>query len=353
MIPPSSPCFAAASAASANSVALFLLVSPASYILQEVIGEGSFGIVRKCKQKKTGRLFACKSILKSQIPDLQVLKREIESLQMIRHPFIIRLEDVYEDSQHAYLVTEVCTGGELYDKVVALARTPQKHFDEATAARIIFNILSALSYLHEVKHIVHRDLKASNFLFVSPKHPTHIKIIDFGLSRVHEKQDVMRSRVGTPYYVAPEVLTSDYTNKCDVWSIGVIAYLLLSGTLPFLAADERQTLQLVAKAEVAFDKKKWQGISEQAKAFVSYLLQKDPEQRPTAREAMKHKWIVSYCGQPAPSSTDDCDDEAGPIQSLGASMSSSKNAPFFTMNGFLRFFGRAKSLPAVVAQEMK
>jgi serine/threonine protein kinase len=120
-----------------------------------------------------------------------------------------------------------------------------------------------------------------------------------------------------------------------------------------LAADERQTLQLVAKAEVTFDKKKWQGISEQAKAFVSYLLQKDPEQRPTAREAMTHKWIVSYCGPPAPSSTDDCDDEDGPILSLGGSMPSSKIAPFFTMNSFLRFFGRTKSLPAVVAQEMK
>lgn len=287
------------------------------------------------------------------MPDLQVLKREIDNIQTVRHPFIIRLEHVYEDAQHVHLVTEVCTGGELYDKVVALAGTPQKHFDEATAARIIFNILSALSYLHEVKHIVHRDLKASNFLFLSPKHPTHIKIIDFGLSRVHEKQDVMRSRVGTPYYVAPEVLTSNYTNKCDVWSIGVITYMLLSGTLPFLAADELQTLQLVAKAEVAFDEKKWRGISEQAKAFVSYLLQKDPEQRPTAREAMKHEWIASYCGPSLPPPTDDCDDEDGHLLALGDSMPSSKIASFFTINSFLRFFGRTKSLPAVVEHEMK
>jgi serine/threonine protein kinase len=330
-----------------------LYVSSASYILQEVIGQGSFGIVRKCKHKTTGQLFACKTILKSKIPDLQVLKREIDNLQMVRHPFIIRLEDVYEDAQHVHLVTELCTGGELYDKVVALARTRQKHFDEATAAHIIRNILSALLYLHEVKHIVHRDLKASNFLFVSPKHhPTHIKIIDFGLSRIHERQDVMRSRVGTPYYVAPEVLTSDYTNKCDVWSIGVIAYMLLSGTLPFLAADERQTIQLVQHAEVAFDKKEWQGISEQAKQFVSYLLQKDPEQRPNAREAMNHEWIVSYCGPP-PLSTDDCDNEDRHIRSLGGSMPSSKIAPLFTMNSFLRLFGTTKSPPAVVEPETK
>lgn len=268
---------------------------------------------------------------------------------MTHHPYIVRLEDVYEDAQHVHLVTELCTGGELYDKVVALTLTPQKHFNEATAARIVRNILSALSYLHEVKHIVHRDLKASNFLFVSPKHPTLIKIIDFGLSRVHEKQDVMRSRVGTPYYVAPEVLTSDYTNKCDVWSIGVIAYMLVSGTLPFLAEDERQTIQLVQHAEVAFDKNRWQGISEQAKEFVSYLLQKDPEQRPTAREAMHHEWIVSHCGPPPPPScTDDSDKVDEHIRSL-----SPKIASFFTMDSFLRFFGRTKSLPAVVEPEIK
>jgi calcium-dependent protein kinase len=269
---------------------------------------------------------------------MEILRREVRHLRTVRHPYIIEFEDVFEDAKHIHLITELCSGGELYDHVVNKSQSPEKHFSEEDAVHIIRNILDAISYCHDVHHIVHRDLKASNFLFLNPDTTTHIKIIDFGLSRYvprrscdggpdcstcssnnkddeNDKQDtknanaaaccglgVMSSRVGTPYYVAPEVLTQEsYTNKCDVWSIGVIAYLVLSGSLPFHAADERQTIKLlISDQQAEFPLEIWETISPQAQDFCRTLLQKDPNERPTARDAMRHEWIVHHCGDPPP-----------------------------------------------------
>mmetsp|Transcript_32996 Transcript_32996/g.80202 ORF Transcript_32996/g.80202 Transcript_32996/m.80202 type:complete len:272 (-) Transcript_32996:651-1466(-) len=198
------------------------------YKILELLGSGSFGTVRKCRDRKTGELFACKTIKKEVVDDPTNLRREIDLLQSVEHPNIIKFQDVYEDEHNIHLVTELCTGGELYDRVLDYAESDQGHFLEEDAAILIRDILDALRYLHDKCHIVHRDLKPENFLLKDDSPNAPIKIIDFGLSRKDDAPfGIMCSRVGTPYYVAPEVLLNEYTYKVDIWSVGVIAYILL------------------------------------------------------------------------------------------------------------------------------
>jgi calcium-dependent protein kinase len=169
--------------------------------LDEIIGSGSYGTVRKCRNKETGQIFACKTIAKENVDNIQMLQREIAIMKEVRHPHIIQLEDVYEDEDHIHLVTELCTGGELYDRVIdkAEAADGNGHFSELDAAHIIHDILDAISYCHDEKHIVHRDLKPENFLLKDKSDQSAVKIIDFGLSRRDDDSPfgIMRSRVGT------------------------------------------------------------------------------------------------------------------------------------------------------------
>lgn len=297
---------------------------------KEVIGQGSWGIVRKCQHRQTKQWFAVKTIHKAQIPkdEADILQQEVSNLERAKgHAHLVELVDVFEDRRSVHIVTELLTGGELYQRVIDMAHyrttttTPMKQttFSMEDAAWMVRNILDAIRHLHEVCHVVHRDLKASNFLFATRDNPRSIKIIDFGLSKHIDDDDdedynndnggVGEERltgcVGTPYYVAPEVLTYDpnvgYTNKCDVWSVGVIAYLILSASLPFQGADERETVKILmteSELEADFPESKWKHVEPMAVDFCKYLLQKDPIERPTARQAMLHPWIVHYCGKP-------------------------------------------------------
>eukprot|EP00980_Cylindrotheca_fusiformis_P000496 scaffold120_cov59-Cylindrotheca_fusiformis.AAC.12 len=250
---------------------------------------------------------------------IHLMQREIEALDGLHHPNLIQLQAVYEEPRFIHIVTELCTGGELHDRVVSKDWT----ISESEAAELIHNIVRGIAYCH--KHgIVHRDLKASNFMFVSPTTKTNVKIIDFGLARkfskekmnsdgnVDETEWVMRSQVGTPYYVAPEVLTQEtYNAKCDVWSIGVVAYVILSGgTLPFHGEDEAATLRLLEdpNLNVKFEPSEpWNAFDESAKDFCRALLQKDPKKRPTSEEALELTWLCENYnkgGQP-PLESDD------------------------------------------------
>ena len=187
------------------------------YILKEIIGRGTFGVVRKCVHKKTRTEYAVKSILKDKVKDSQTLRREIDVLAEVQHPNIIHLQDIFEDTTHIHIVTELCTGGELYDKVVELSRFPppygEGHFSEFDAARILHNILDAIQYIHS-KGIVHRDLKAENFLLLHDGMDAPIKIIDFGLSRYTNDGGIMQSRVGTPYY-GEQIQMVSYLLSCS------------------------------------------------------------------------------------------------------------------------------------------
>lgn len=289
------------------------------YKLMEEVGRGSFGIVRKVQDKLSRNYYACKTLSKEMDTPIYLLQREVESLDGIHHPHLLELQAVYEEPRYIHLVTEICTGGELYERITN-SSTTKWIITEAEAAELMHNILRGIAYCH--KHgIVHRDLKASNFLFVTPDTNTNVKIIDFGLARrtfkknEHDNDDdddddgsewVMRSKVGTPYYVAPEVLTDEsYTSKCDVWSIGVIAYLVLSGgTLPFCGKDEADTLRLLEdpdlNVEFVMEDSSWNNFDESARDFCRALLQKDPKKRPTAEAALELKWLHDNYTAPDP-----------------------------------------------------
>jgi len=154
--------------------------------------------------RDTKEWYAIKSIRKSKVGKLEVLKREIDILKEVKHPNIIELIEVHEDEKYIHLVTELCTGGELFDRIIAKTQSDEGHFSERDAAKLVRDILSAIAYCHDVKHIVHRDLKPENFLYLTPAEDAPIKIIDFGLSRYDTQNlGVMKTKVGTPYYVSP------------------------------------------------------------------------------------------------------------------------------------------------------
>jgi calcium-dependent protein kinase len=223
-----------------------------------------------------------------------VLKREIQILKEVKHPNIIALIDVFEDAKYLHLVTELCTGGELFDRIIAKTQSAEGHFSEHDAAQLVKDILDAIAYCHDIKGIVHRDLKPENFLFLTESEDAPIKIIDFGLSRHDNAEGIMKTKVGTPYYVAPEVLRREYTKSCDIWSIGVITYILLCGYPPFYGDSDAEIFDSVRTGKFDFPSPEWDDISATAKEFVRYLLQKDPRERPTALQAMNHRWIQMH-----------------------------------------------------------
>lgn len=189
------------------------------HINPKELGHGHYGVVRKCMNRETDEWYAIKSIRKAKVSKIEVLKREIEILKEVRHPNIIELVDVFEDAKYLHLVTELCTGGELFDRIIAKTQSAEGHYSEHDAASLIRDILDAIAYCHS-KGIVHRDLKPENFLFLTEQETAPIKIIDFGLSRHNDANQIMKTKVGTPYYVAPEVLRREYTEAADIWSIG-------------------------------------------------------------------------------------------------------------------------------------
>jgi serine/threonine protein kinase len=254
---------------------------PTSYhINPKELGHGHYGVVRKCQNRTTKEWFAIKSIRKSKVGKIEVLKREIDILKEVDHPNIIRLKDVFEDKKYLHLITELCTGGELFDRIIEKTNSKEGHFSEQDAAKLIRDICDAIAYCHDVKQIVHRDLKPENFLYATKDDDAPIKIIDFGLSR-HDTQNfgVMKTKVGTPYYVAPEVLKREYTKSCDVWSIGVIAYILLCGYPPFYGDSDNEIFESVRVGRYEFPSPEWDDISEDAKDFIKCLLKLNPAER--------------------------------------------------------------------------
>lgn len=263
------------------------------HINPKEIGHGHYGVVRKCMDRNTKVWFAIKSIRKSKVGKVEVLKREIALLQECNHPNIIKLVEVHEDQKYLHLITELCTGGELFDRIIQKTQSDEGHFSERDAAKLIQCILDAISYCHDQKGIVHRDLKPENFLFQSKDENAAIKIIDFGLSRHDDmQQGIMNTKVGTPYYVAPEVLNREYTKSCDIWSIGVITYILLCGYPPFYGDTDNQIFDQVRTGRFDFPSPDWDPISDSAKNFIVSLLKRDPSKRLSAAEALQHKWIL-------------------------------------------------------------
>ena len=272
------------------------------------IGCGNYGIIRKCRNRQTGQTYAIKSIPKTaeecraknikHVSKLGSIKREAEVLQQVSgHPAIVQLVDTYEDVQYLHLVTELCSGGMLFDRVIDKTKKP---FTEREAATLSKSILSALAYLHEEKNIVHRDVKCENFLFAegstgsSVASSLSIKLIDFGMSRVDPIDQPMTTSIGTAYYVSPEVLNKSYGRKCDLWSVGVVVYMIICGYYPFYGESTNQIIKHVSTGKFDYPSAEWGGVSASAKDFVSSLLTVDPTVRPSALAAMEHPWIVKH-----------------------------------------------------------
>jgi calcium-dependent protein kinase len=260
---------------------------------QSKLGEGAYGSVSKGIHKSTSAVRAIKTVAKTKARYVERFKREIAIMKTMDHPNIIKLFETFEDHRNMYLVMEVCTGGELLSRIIEA-----KKFHERDAAVVMQQMLRALFYLHG-QHVCHRDLKPENFLFCNggPIEGDVLKLIDFGLSCRFSDGQPMSTKAGTPFYVAPEVLTGRYGHLVDMWSAGVIMYVLLCGSPPFSGKEEREVLANVKKANLRFLPRAWNGISQDAKELVRSLVKADSGSRLTAEEALKHPWIRNRAPQ--------------------------------------------------------
>ena len=263
-----------------------------------VLGSGISGVVRLVTHKATGVKYAVKCLdlgLVDTEAGLMQLREEIFIMCQLDHPNIVRLEEVYESHSEIYLVQELCLGGELFDR---LDEQPDYHYTEAECARLIKQMLCAVRYLHS-KGIIHRDLKLENFLFSSSAQDSELKMIDFGLSKHFRYGEIHQEAVGTPYTVAPEVIRGRYDERCDIWAIGVIAFLLLSGDPPFGGCGGSESLMTVRanilNGSFEFEPAEiWDLVSPTAKEFINTLLVTNPKLRPTATVAQNLTWLEEW-----------------------------------------------------------
>ncbi|XP_067247719.1 calcium/calmodulin-dependent protein kinase type 1D isoform X3 [Chanodichthys erythropterus] len=249
---------------------------------------GAFSEVVLAEERSTGKMFAVKCIPKKALKGKESsIENEIAVLRKIKHENIVALEDIYESSNHLYLIMQLVSGGELFDRIVE-----KGFYTEKDASTLIRQVLDAVNYLHTMG-IVHRDLKPENLLYFNPQDGSKIMISDFGLSKMEGTGDVMSTACGTPGYVAPEVLAQKpYSKAVDCWSIGVIAYILLCGYPPFYDENDSKLFEQILKADYEFDAPYWDDISDSAKDFISCLMEKDPSKRYTCDQALRHPWIA-------------------------------------------------------------
>lgn len=256
----------------------------------KVLGTGYNGSVRMAtsrrstKQSVAVKTFRTKGLRPKKKAQLQT---EIEVFLAMDHPHVARLFDVYETENAIQLVMECAEGGELFDRVMDV-----RSFDERQAADATRQMLLALHYLH-CHDMVHRDLKLENFLY-DLQGSNHLKMIDFGFSKYTDEKSRMKTSCGTLAYVAPEVLKRSYTSQCDLWSMGVIVFILLSGHMPFHGDSDSQIQQDIRKGKYIFKQEYWGKASSLAKEFVRALLEVNPERRLTSGGALEHRWITQY-----------------------------------------------------------
>mmetsp|Transcript_100025 Transcript_100025/g.283144 ORF Transcript_100025/g.283144 Transcript_100025/m.283144 type:complete len:496 (-) Transcript_100025:248-1735(-) len=265
-----------------------------TYALEEdKLGEGSYGSVSRATHKATDMVRAIKTIPKERLRSTDRVKREIAIMKLIDHPGIIKLHETFADDDNIYLCMELCTGGELFGRIVQEGR-----FSESAAAGVMQQVLRSICYMHKTG-ICHRDLKPENFLLQTkdPINQNVVKIIDFGLSSQFEIGTPMKTRAGSPVYVAPEVLNGKgYDSQCDIWSIGGTAFVLACGHVPFTGKTEKSVLDKVARGIPCFLPAHWRRVPAHAKAFVQTLLTKSPERRPTAALALADEWLTAAAG---------------------------------------------------------
>ncbi|KAK5811978.1 CDPK-related protein kinase [Gossypium arboreum] len=265
----------------------------AKFELGKEVGRGHFGHTCWAKGKKgevKGKSVAVKIISKAKMTSaisVEDVRREVKILKALSgHKNMIKFHDAFEDANNVYIVMELCEGGELLDRILSRGG----RYTEGDAKNIIVQILSVVAFCH-LQGVVHRDLKPENFLFTTRDEDAPMKIIDFGLSDFIRPDQRLNDIVGSAYYVAPEVLHRSYSVEADMWSIGVITYILLCGSRPFWARTESGIFRSVLRADPNFDDSPWPSVSLEAKDFVKRLLNKDHRKRMTAAQALAHPWL--------------------------------------------------------------
>ncbi|KAH0721712.1 hypothetical protein KY290_005842 [Solanum tuberosum] len=259
------------------------------YTLGRKLGQGQFGTTFSCVDKAQQKEFACKSIAKRKLTteeDVEDVRREIQIMHHLAgHPSVVQIVGAYEDAVAVHVVMELCAGGELFDRIIK-----RGHYSEKKAAELARVIVGVVEACHSLG-VMHRDLKPENFLFVNEKEESSLKTIDFGLSVFFRPGETFTDVVGSPYYVAPEVLRKRYGPECDIWSAGVIIYILLSGVPPFWDETEQGIFEQIVKGELDLVSEPWPAISESAKDLVRKMLVRDPKKRLTAHEVLCHPWV--------------------------------------------------------------
>jgi calcium/calmodulin-dependent protein kinase I len=267
------------------------------YRIGKAIGTGAFAVVKLAVEKESNLKFAIKCIMKSKLKptDKVMLEREMDIMQKLQHPAIIGLHEVLDTAETLYLVEEFASGGELFEAIVN-----KGSFTEPEAAFIVWQVLDALNYMHK-NGVAHRDLKPENLLLMGPedaKGKLIVKIIDFGLAKDfggEGEMKAMQTQAGTPDYVAPEVIRGDpYDKEVDLWSLGVITYVILCGFPPFAGDTPKELFDSILEASFDFPDPEWTDISKLAKNFIKHLLVVDPEKRYTAEQGLKDPWIQKF-----------------------------------------------------------
>ncbi|GLT89417.1 hypothetical protein SLE2022_073980 [Rubroshorea leprosula] len=259
------------------------------YLLDRELGRGEFGVTYLCIDRSTHDLLACKSISKRKLRtavDIEDVRREVAIMKHLpKNSNIVSLKEAREDNNAVHLVMELCEGGELFDRIVA-----RGHYTERAAATVTRTIVEVVQLCHE-HGVIHRDLKPENFLFANKKENSPLKAIDFGLSIFFKPGQTFSEIVGSPYYMAPEVLKRNYGPEIDIWSAGVILYILLCGVPPFWAESEQGVAQAILRGLIDFKRDPWPSISESAKNLVRQMLESDPKRRLTAQQVLEHPWL--------------------------------------------------------------
>ncbi|KAM7277660.1 hypothetical protein ACFE04_004794 [Oxalis oulophora] len=259
------------------------------YTLGKELGRGQFGVTYLCTEISTAKQYACKSISKRKLmskSDKDDMRREIHIMQhMSGQSNIVEFRGAFEDKQSVHLVMELCAGGELFDRIIA-----KGHYSERAAAAMCRAMVNVVNICHFMG-VMHRDLKPENFLLSSKDEKAMLKATDFGLSVFIEEGKMYRDIVGSAYYVAPEVLRRSYGKEIDIWSAGIILYILLSGVPPFWAETEKGIFDAILEGTIDFESAPWPSISKGAKDLVSKMLTQDPKERLTSAQVLEHPWL--------------------------------------------------------------
>lgn len=257
-------------------------------LLSFPIGYGSYGEVWigyhiRSKEKRAIKVID-KLWLDSERIDSKSVLNEVEILKTLDHPNVLKIFEYFEDERYYYIVMEYCPEGDLFDQFEKVGK-----YDEEIAAKIMCQIFSAVNYIHN-KNIVHRDIKLENILVSSKDKDIHIKLIDFNIATFNIGKRLSKF-TGTSFYIAPEVIDKNYDEKCDIWSCGVMIYLLLTGNFPFDGSSNDEILSKISKCKLNLKGKIWDQISHTAKNLIALTLEKNPKKRCTAKDALEHPWI--------------------------------------------------------------